>query len=46
LKRSKEEVMKEIIADEKRRNHNNQRPLVAVMDGALGLWGNLAMVAR
>jgi len=38
LERSKEEVMKEVIRDAKRRNPDNQRPLVAVMDGALGLW--------
>ena len=38
LERSKEDVMKEIIADAKNRNPNNQRPLLAVMDGALCLW--------
>ncbi len=41
LQRSKEEVMKIIITDAKNRNPDNQRPLVAVMDGALGLWNLL-----
>ncbi len=38
LERSKKEVMEEIIADAKKRDLDNQRPLVVVMDGALGLW--------
>ncbi len=38
LERSKKEVMEEIITDAKNRDPDNQRPLVAVMDGALGLW--------
>ena len=38
LERSKEEVMEEIITDAKNRDPDNQRPLVAVMDGALCLW--------
>jgi len=38
LKRSKEEVMKEIITDAKKRTPHSKRPLVAVMDGALSLW--------
>jgi len=38
LERSKEEVMEEIITDAKNRDPENQRPLVAVMDGALCLW--------
>lgn len=46
LERSKEEVMKEIIADAKDRTPNNQRPLVAVMDGALCLWTLLSTLLR
>jgi len=42
LERSKKEVMEEIIGDAQRRNGDNQRPLVAVMDGALCLWNSLA----
>ena len=38
LERSKKEVMEEIITDAKNRDPDNQRHLVAVMDGALGLW--------
>ena len=38
LQRSKEEVMEEIIKDAKNRDPDNQRPLIAVMDGALCLW--------
>lgn len=38
LERPKEEVMEEIITDAKNRDPDNQRPLVAVMDGALCLW--------
>jgi len=38
LKRSKEEVMKEIITDAKKRAPHSKRPLVTVMDGALFLW--------
>lgn len=44
LQRSKEEVMKEIITDAK--NRTNQRPLVAVMDGALCLWTLLSSLLR
>ncbi len=44
--RSKEEVMKEIIADVKNRTPNNRRPLVAVMDGALCLWTLLSSLLR
>lgn len=40
LERSKEDVMREIIEDAKTRNPDN-KPLVAVMDGALGLWNLL-----
>ena len=40
LERSKENVMREIIEDAKTRNPDN-RSLVAVMDGALGLWNLL-----
>ncbi len=46
LERSKEEVMKEIIADTKNRNQHNERPLVAVMDGALCLWSLLSSLLR
>ena len=46
LERSKEDVMKEIIADAKNRTPNNQRPLVAVMDGALCLWTLLSSLLR
>ena len=46
LERSKEDVMREIIADTKDRNPNNQRPLVAVMDGALCLWTLLSSLLR
>jgi len=46
LERSKEEVMKEIIGDAKKRHPNNQRPLVAVMDGALCLWTLLSSLLR
>lgn len=38
LERSKKEVMEEIITDAKRRDLDNQQPLVVVMDGALYLW--------
>lgn len=46
LKRSKEEVMKEIITDAKKRNQDNGKPLVAVMDGALCLWALLTSVLK
>jgi len=46
LERSKEDVMKEIIADAKNRNPNNQKPLVAVMDGALCLWTLLSSLLK
>lgn len=38
LERSKKKVMEEIITDAKRRDLDNQQPLVVVMDGALYLW--------
>ncbi len=38
LDRSKEEVMREIINDAKKRDPERKRPWVVVMDGALGLW--------
>jgi hypothetical protein len=38
LERSKKEVMEEVITDAKNRDPDNQRPLIAVMDGALCLW--------
>jgi len=46
LKRSKEEVMKEIITDAKKRNQDNGKPLVAVMDGALCLWTLLTTLLK
>jgi len=46
LARSKEDVMKEIIADANNRTSNNQRPLVAVMDGALCLWTLLSSLLK
>jgi len=42
LERTKAQVMEEIIADATNRNPDRQRPLVAVMDGALCLWTSLA----
>jgi hypothetical protein len=41
LERSKEDVMREIIKDAKTRDPDDKKPLVAVMDGALGLWNLL-----
>lgn len=38
--------MKEIIRDAKDRNQDSKRPLVAVMDGALGLWKLLALLLK
>ena len=38
LERSKEDVMREIVNDAKRRDPERERPWVVVMDGALGLW--------
>jgi hypothetical protein len=38
VKRSKEEVMKEIKKDVERRNPAENKPLVVLLDGALGLW--------
>lgn len=38
LERPKKEVMQEIIQDAERRNPEQQRPYVVVMDGALRLW--------
>ena len=46
LQRCKEEVMKEIITDAKNRNQDSKRPLVAVMDGALGLWNLLTLLLK
>ena len=46
LERSKEDVMKEIIEDVKNRDPSNQRPLVAVMDGALCLWTLLSSLLK
>ncbi len=41
LERRKKEVVEVIMEDAKKRNPDDKRPWVAVMDGALGLW-NLA----
>ncbi len=38
LKRSKEEVVKEIVNDAKNRSPDNNQPWVVLMDGALHLW--------
>ena len=46
LKRSKQEVMKEIISDAKNRNPDSKRPVVAVMDGALCLWTLLTSLLK
>ncbi len=46
LKRSKEEVMKEIITDAKKRTLHSNGPLVVVMDGALSLWILLASLLK
>lgn len=43
LERSKASVMKEIIADAKRRDPDLQRAWVVVMDGALCLWNAIAL---
>ena len=42
LERNKKEVVEEIMEDAKRRNPDNLRPWVVVMDGALGLWNLVA----
>ncbi len=44
LERTRTDVMKEIVADAKRRNPENKRPWVVVMDGALCLWNAIALV--
>ncbi len=44
LERSKESVMREVADDYKARNPSGERPLVAVMDGALHLWTLLSSV--
>ena len=41
LERTKKEVVEEIMEDARKRNPDNKRPYVLVMDGASGLW-NLA----
>ena len=46
LQRSKEEVMKEIISEAKNRNRDSNRPVVAVMDGALCLWTLLTSLLK
>ncbi|MCP4142486.1 MAG: ISKra4 family transposase, partial [Chloroflexi bacterium] len=42
LERSKKEVVEEIMEDAERRNPDDLRPWVVVMDGALGLWNLVA----
>jgi hypothetical protein len=44
LTRSREEVMTDIVTDAQRRNGDNKRPWIVVMDGALGLWSAIALV--
>lgn len=44
LERTRVEVMEEIVNDAKRRNPDNKRPWVVVMDGALCLWNVIALV--
>ena len=46
LKQSKEEVMKEIITDAKKRTLHSNGPLVVVMDGALCLWTLLTSLLK
>lgn len=43
LEHSREEVMDEIVSYAKKRNSDNKRPWVAVMDGALCLWTALSL---
>ncbi|MCP4216179.1 MAG: ISKra4 family transposase [bacterium] len=42
LERTRADVMNEIVTDAKKRNPENNRPWVVVMDGALGLWKTAA----
>ena len=42
LERSKKEVAEVIMEDAQKRNPDNKRPWVVVMDGALGLWNLVA----
>ena len=42
LERTKKEVAEEIMEDAERRNPDDLRPWVVVMDGALGLWNLVA----
>jgi len=44
LKRSRASIMEEIIADAKRRDPDQQKAWVVVMDGALCLWNAVALV--
>jgi hypothetical protein len=44
LERSKEEVFHEIVDDSRKRNPDKSKLTVAVMDGALSLWGMLIAV--
>ncbi len=44
LKRSKQEVMAEIVQDACARDPEHKRPWVVLMDGALGLWALISKV--
>jgi len=44
LTRSREKVMSDIVIDAQRRNGDNKRPWVVVMDGALGLWSAISLL--
>ncbi len=44
LERTKKEVVKEIMEDAQKRNPDDKRPWVVVMDGALGLWHLIAKI--
>jgi hypothetical protein len=46
LERSKEDVVREIVKDAERRDPEEQRPWVVVMDGALHLWTLIALVLK
>ena len=44
IQRTKSDIMEEIVNDAKRRNIDNKRPWVVVMDGALCLWNTISLV--
>ena len=44
LVRSRESVMREVVEDAKRRDPEQKRPWVVVMDGALCLWSAIAAI--